>query len=487
MEEVCIVGGGPAGILSAKLSLSYNLKPVVLEKSSTFGGLWKADDKNVGVWNSVQTNGNKYEMSFSDHLWNEGTPIFPSAKSYTEYVSSYVEKFDLLKYFLFNATVNLVEKEGDAYKVTYKIGNETISKVFKYVLLATGLLGKPKDPIKHREKFVGPVIHSAYYREPSVFKDKSVVVIGKSYSASDITAEAVKVAKSVTQVYNHQSALISRMINGLPFDFYFFNFVPEPEPAPIECTLARNAIMVRATMALVGNPGDICETFRLTDQEIDNEFVNIPIVEEDYYDAVKAGKVEFVRGKVQEYCENGIILEGGQFIPAEVVVPATGYYTNLEYLSDEIKEILKYDPLDSKLPVLLYKSLFHPSLPGLSFVAKIYSLIIADMEITAEIGLRWVRGMINLTQEELWEGVRLEERLRTQLKDSLWVYDSYSAQRDLLKLLGIEFDYEWLNRIGYSKGPLSAVLFFRDRDGQDERIAEFIRQIKTEFPQYEYN
>lgn len=92
-----------------------------------------------------------------------------------------------------------------------------------------------------------------------------------------------------------------------------------------------------------------------------------------------------------------------------------------------------------------------------------------------------------MSQEEIWEGVRFEEQMRTDLKNYMWVYDSYTSQRDMLRVLGIEIDYEWLQSIGYSKGPLSAVMFFRNREGQNERIHEFIRQMKNQFPEYSYN
>lgn len=394
MEEVCIIGGGPTGILSAKLSLSYGMKPFILEKSSTFGGLWKADENNVGVWNTLHTNINKYAMTFSDHLWPENAPAFPPASQYFDYLSSYVDKHNLLQYFTFNATVMLVDKAGDEYIVTYKIGEEIQTKTFKYVLLATGLLSKPRDPLKHKEKFQGKSLHSAYYRDNSIFEGKNVVVIGKSYSAGDIAGDAVKTAKSVTQVYNHKTACVPKFINGIPYDFYFFNFTPEPGNPPLQCTIERNAEMIRAVNNLVGNPGELCEDWRLTDEEIDTEYVNCPVSGPDYYEYVKLGKINMVKGKAVEYTEKGILLEDGREVQADLIITATGFYSNYEYLSDSIKEILKYDPEDIKLPVVLCKSVFHPSLPGFAIVGKIYSLIVAELETTAEIGVRWVKELL---------------------------------------------------------------------------------------------
>ena len=37
--EVCIIGGGPCGIISAKVCLDNGLQPYILEKKNIFGGL----------------------------------------------------------------------------------------------------------------------------------------------------------------------------------------------------------------------------------------------------------------------------------------------------------------------------------------------------------------------------------------------------------------------------------------------------------------
>ena len=47
--EVCIIGGGHSGIMSAKLCKDYGLIPVILDKQSSPGGLWLGSPNEVGV------------------------------------------------------------------------------------------------------------------------------------------------------------------------------------------------------------------------------------------------------------------------------------------------------------------------------------------------------------------------------------------------------------------------------------------------------
>lgn len=55
-------------------------------------------------------------------------------------------------------------------------------------------------------------------------------------------------------------------------------------------------------------------------------------------------------------------------MPFDVVILATGYTTNIDYLEDEVKRILEYNPDDRFMPIVAYKSTMHPDLPGLACV-----------------------------------------------------------------------------------------------------------------------
>lgn len=403
------------------------------------------------------------------------------------YISSYVAKHELIKYFHFNSTVVTVEKNENGYHVTYLNENQLHSKTFKYILLATGLMSKPRYPIKNSQVFKGEILHSAYYREPSIFKDKNVVVIGRSYSAGDIAYEASQTARSVTQIYKRKVVCIKRLVNDIPYDFHLINFLKEPVEPDLKYSHERNSDMVRLLAALCGNPGEIRPDWHLSEEDIQTHEIHAPVSEVEYYEAVKTGQVSMVRGNVVEFYEHGLVLEDGQQVPADFVLLATGYTSDYDYLSEEIKQIVSYDPTDPKIPVTLYRNMIHPALPGLAFVGKIHTLIVAELESSAEIGVKWVAGLLQIPPDELWQGVRFEEAMRTELRDSLWVYDSYAFQRELLKILNIEIDYNWLDSLEYSKGPMSAVLLFKNRAGQEEVIQEFVKEIKEEFPNFDFH
>ena len=69
--EICIIGGGFSGIISAKISKYHNLIPFILDKNPEIGVFGKVFPSQIGVLESVCTNTLGYLFTFSDYLWME--------------------------------------------------------------------------------------------------------------------------------------------------------------------------------------------------------------------------------------------------------------------------------------------------------------------------------------------------------------------------------------------------------------------------------
>ena len=124
-----------------------------------------------------------------------------------------------------------------------------------------------------------------------------------------------------------------------------------------------------------------------------------------------------LKGRVKEFCSNGIILTSGETIEADAVVLGAGYIAEFSFLSEEIKNILQYQENDPFLSVVTYRSMLHPILPRLCFVDSVFLAHPGRFEITAEIGVRYLLGELNVSEEEMWQGVRDEEFIRDNLRD----------------------------------------------------------------------
>ena len=93
--------------------------------------------------------------------------------------------------------------------------------------------------------------------------------------------------------------------------------------------------------------------------------------DDKYINAIVSNKILLEQGKAKSFYSDGVVLENGKHIEADVVVLATGYHRAYEFLSKNIKRIVKYDSGKPGLSMSLFRSIFHPDLPKLCFVGNI--------------------------------------------------------------------------------------------------------------------
>ena len=202
---------------------------------------------------------------------------------------------------------------------------------------------------------------------------------------------------------------------------------------------------------------------------------------------MKAGKITCIRGEAKELTENSVLLVNGQEVPADVVVIGTGFYTNYDYLSDEIKEILKYEPKNQKNTLALFRASVHPELKGLAFVGSFHGPFPGQFEVQSNLAVKWITGQLNIGEDEIFEGVQSEFNARTELKNAIFIYNIGNILNEYLRVLGIKIDYEFLESLGYRNGPFCSVFYWKEKPGQEELIREFVKEIKETYPDVDFN
>jgi hypothetical protein len=177
------------------------------------------------------------------------------------------------------------------------------------------------------------------------------------------------------------------------------------------------------------------------------------------------------------------VLSDGAKIEAEVVGTGAGYVTAFDYLSDEIKQILQYDDTDKFLSTVAYRSILHPSLPGLAFLGIVVNGAPCKYDLQAEIAIKHFLGTLQLTQDEMWLGVRDEERLRT-LKNLLCVpYSRKEYVKECMRILQISPDYSYIqNELKFGHGMFLPQFLFLERPGQIEIATKVIEEIREKYP-----
>ncbi|KAL7560471.1 hypothetical protein ACA910_020513 [Epithemia clementina (nom. ined.)] len=103
-RDICVIGAGAAGLVTARHLLRCGLRPTILEAAPDLGGLWSSPNRpNKKTWKSLRTNLSRYTCCFSEHPWSNNhmdnleqdarSFFFPTAWQMHQYLSSYAQQF----------------------------------------------------------------------------------------------------------------------------------------------------------------------------------------------------------------------------------------------------------------------------------------------------------------------------------------------------------------------------------------------------------
>lgn len=153
------------------------------------------------IYDSLTTNIPHTIMAYHDHPFPAETFLYPPASVVQSYLLSYADRFELRKYVKLNHRVERAIWDGGHWRVHVSDGGNAMEVLCDHLIVGNGHYSKPYVPdipgLKEWESESAQrrVSHSMWYREPSGFAGKGVLVIGGGPSGSDISAEAAGVAE----------------------------------------------------------------------------------------------------------------------------------------------------------------------------------------------------------------------------------------------------------------------------------------------------
>ncbi len=227
MTRVAVIGAGPSGLAALRAFQSAAKKKakipeiVCFEKQDDWGGLWNytwrtgldeyGEPVHCSMYRYLWSNGPKECLEFADYSFEEhfGKPIasYPPRAVLWDYIKGRVEKAKVRKWVRFNTPVRMVEwsKKKKKFQVTAhdRVKDRMYTEEFDFVICASGHFSTPHVPyFDGLRNFNGRVLHAHDFRDALEFKDKNVLIVGRSYSAEDIGSQCWKYgARSVTATY----------------------------------------------------------------------------------------------------------------------------------------------------------------------------------------------------------------------------------------------------------------------------------------------
>lgn len=212
-----VIGAGPMGLATARNLSKQGLPFVGYELNSDVGGLWDIDNPHSTMYETAHLISSKRMTEFREFPMDERVATYPHHSELKRYFQDYARHFGLYPHYQFSTRVVSVTPDGDGWQVTVEKDGEQSSRYFDGVLIASGTLHTPNRPTLPGQ-FDGELLHACDYRDPSLFRDKRVLIVGCGNSACDMAVDAVHQAKSVDLSVRRGYYFLPKFIGGRPSD-----------------------------------------------------------------------------------------------------------------------------------------------------------------------------------------------------------------------------------------------------------------------------
>ena len=338
---VVIIGGGQGGIgLGARLR-RLGVPTIIVEKNDRPGDSWRNRYKSLCLHDPVWYDHLPY-IPFPDH-W----PVFAPKDKLGDWLESYTKIMEL-NYWTRTTCKNAAYDEATKeWTVTVDRDGEEVVLRPKQLVLATGMSAVPNMPdLPGMDSFKGDLHHSSKHPGPDAYAGKKAVVVGSNNSSHDICAALWEAGADVTMV-QRSSTHISKsdtlmdialgplysedaLANGITTDMADLIFASIPykvlpaiqKPGCDEMKKRDAAFYDRLEKAgfKLDFGADDTGLFMKYLRRGSGYYIDVGASE-----LVADGKINLAHGQVVEVLPNGVKLDDGTELEADVIVFATGY------------------------------------------------------------------------------------------------------------------------------------------------------------------
>lgn len=398
-----VIGGGVAGLVTAKVLREDGFDVTVFERDSTIGGVWSASRAYPGLC----TNNPRETYAFSDFPHADTTDDFPAASQVRDYLEAYVDHFGLrpdLRLATEVVSVARRQRVNDRSHARFGVtarrlleGAEEEHHDFDFVAVCNGVLSEPYIPgFEGADRFAGSIIHSSELVHETPLEGRRVLVIGAGKSALDCATCAGNTADACTLIFRKPYWMLPRYFGGTRADRQVFTRLTELLTFPAYHAMSRGeAFMRRAGMPLlpllwlyrklqcriVARESGIPD-FMVPDRPI-HAYIYHQGIGSEFYEGLRRGQVDARRAVIESFVdEKRVRLDTGDEIEADLVVCATGWRQSLAFLEPELQREIRPDG-----QFRLYRHILPPAEPRLGFVGYASS---GNSPLTSEVAAHWL-------------------------------------------------------------------------------------------------
>ncbi len=401
--DVLIVGAGLSGI-GAAVHLqtdSPGKSYAILEGRDAIGGTW-----DLFRYPGIRSDSDMHTLGYVFKPWGQAKAI-ADGQSIRAYVRETADEYDVRQHIRFGHKATKASWSSEEARWTVTAQTDDGVQTFKagFLLMCSGYYnyeaGYTPD-FEGMDTFNGEIAHPQKWTEDIDYKDKNVIIIGSGATAVTLVPQMAMESMHVTMLQRSPTYIVSRpsqdkLANLLRAVFpdswaykaarwknitlnrYFYNQTQKsPEKA--------KKMLFKRLRKNLGDEFDIETDFTPRYDPWEQRLCLVP--DGDMFEALKAGDASVKTGHIDRFVSEGIKLQSGEVLAADLIVTATGL--DLQMFGGMQLEVdgAARTAHDS----VTYKGLMFSDLPNM---ANVFGYTNASWTLKADLSCQYVCRLLN--------------------------------------------------------------------------------------------
>lgn len=401
--DVLIVGAGISGIgMAAHMEMMCpDRSYAIAERRDNLGGTW-----DLFRYPGIRSDSDMHTLGFVFEPWRHEKSI-ADAPAILDYLNRIVDERGIREHIRYGHKILSANWRSDEarWHVTAELADGSATTITaRFVYLGSGYYDydDPYDAGFDLGEFAGQVVHPQFWPDDLDCAGKNVVVIGSGATAVTIVPAMAAKAGHVTMLQRTPTWMFSR-----PAKDRIANFLRKilPERVAYKITRWKNIklqdigyrrarerpekvkefLHKRISKIFGGSDYDVAD-FTPPYNPWEQRLCLVP--DNDLFEAIKRGKADIKTGRIARFVKDGIELQNGEVLPADIVVTATGL--NLA-IAGKIAVSQDGTPVDFAQRYY-YKGCMFSNLPNL---AVVFGYLNASWTLRADLNSNYVCRLLN--------------------------------------------------------------------------------------------
>ena len=466
-KDIIVVGAGISGIAAG-----YNLQKscpnksfAILEGRQALGGTW-----DLFKYPGIRSDSDMHTLGFRFKPWVHKKSI-ADGPSILKYLNETVDEYSLREKIIYNQKVTASNwiSEQSIWELTVEDNGQEKAMTCNFLFLCGGYYSydKPFMPdFPGQEDFKGTLIHPQFWDESLDYSNKKVVVIGSGATAVTLVPAIAEKAKQVTMLQRSPSYVVSApgedswslALNKIfPIKFTYFLirwknifrtsigfFLARKYPVRVK---ERLIDLVREEL---GEDFDVEKHFTPAYKPWDQRMCLVP--DSDLFNAIKDNRASVVTDTIDRFTHDGISLESGDTLVADIIVSATGIELNA---LNDINVSIDGAKVEANNK-LSYKGMMLSGVPNLAFS---FGYVNASWTLRADLTCEYVCRLLNQMDKQGASACVPEEDPEALVDDDYIDFTSGYVQRALDRMPKQGKKSPWRNYQNYLKDIFYVRLF----------------------------